>query len=64
MRSTTPFQQLLTSEIERIRTIVTPRITVAHSYPSFASYSTRYTIERIQGRAKHRKGFLARVLGN
>lgn len=61
---TTPFQQLVTSEIERLRTVVTPKVAVPYSYASFAAYSSRYTIERVQARTKSRKGFLARVLGN
>ena len=64
MRTTTPFQQLVSSEIERIRTVVTPRIAVPYAYASFASYSNRYTIGQVQSRNKSRKGFLARVLGN
>lgn len=64
MRSVTPFQQLLSSEIERIRTVVTPRVAVPYSYASFAEYRTRYTIERIQSRNTSRKSFIARVFGN
>jgi len=64
MRNTTPFQQLISSEIERIRTVVTPKVAVPYAYPSFATYSNRYTIGSMQTRNKTRKGFLARVLGN
>ena len=64
MRTTTPFQQLLHSEIQRIRTVVTPRIAVPYVYAGFATYSSRYTIERMQSQNKTRKGFLSRVLGN
>lgn len=64
MRTTTPFQQLLISEIERIRSMATPRMTMPYPNAPFAAPSSRYTIGSMRSRAKSRKGFLARVLGN
>lgn len=65
MRTITPFQQLLNSEIQRIRSAVAPQRIATHPYTSFAAHSNRYTIEYVRTNTtrKTKKGLLARIFG-
>lgn len=65
MRTITPFKQLVSSEIERLRTVVnTPRVPAHIVLAGFPTLSNSYTMKRAILRARARKGLLARVFGN
>lgn len=65
MRTITPFKQLVSSEIERLRSVVSaPRVAPHTVLAGFPTLSNSYTMRRIAMRARARKGILARVFGN
>ncbi|MFZ4500233.1 MAG: hypothetical protein ACOYMZ_01895 [Minisyncoccia bacterium] len=65
MRTITPFKQLVTSEIERLRTIASaPHISAHTVLAGFPTLSNSYTMKHIAMKARARKGLLARVFGN
>lgn len=64
MKTITPFKQLVTSEIERLRNVVIPRIPAQCLVASFPALSDSYTMRRNALRNRGRKGLLARVFGN
>lgn len=63
MKTITPFKQLVSSEIERLRSIAVSRIPTQQLSASFPALSDSYTMKRMT-LCRERKGLLARVFGN